>query len=249
MTAEKFPAKGADPAVAPGPVVPEQVVRERVADREVMRPAVPEQATAPAQEAAAPVEEALAPAEEAGTGRPHRRLHRRRPRRQSAFRRWRKTRPFWGGILTMLGGLEIAAITGASYELLLISKSVGFAIAVGAAIAVLGLTMWLSPALSKLLGLMTFVVALLSFVTSNLGGFLLGMLLAILGGGLAFAWEPGRPAVEPEVPTEHVEMTDTDDTTEDVAGDAAPAGAAAQVPSQRADHGLSILEPADRAEG
>jgi hypothetical protein len=128
-----------------------------------------------------------------------RRLHRRRPRRQSAFRRWRKTRPFWGGLLTMLGGLEIAAVTAASYELLFVSKSVGFAIAVGAAIAVFGLTMWLSPVLSKLLGLLTLVAALLSFVTSNLGGFLLGMLLSILGGGLAFAWEPGHAPAEPIV--------------------------------------------------
>jgi hypothetical protein len=154
------------------------------------------------------VEEALPPAaeaepalEDAGAHRPRRRLRRRRvPKRQSAFRRWRKTRPFWGGLLTMLAGAEIVAVTGASYELLFVSKSVGFAIAVGAAIAVFGLTMWLSPVLSKLLGLLTFVAALLSFVTSNLGGFLLGMLLAILGGGLSFAWEPGRSPVDPTAP-------------------------------------------------
>lgn len=164
---------------------------------DVTRPAVPQQAPAPVEEALAPAEEKVVPPEEV-VEKSRRRLRRRRePRRQSAFRRWRKTRPFWGGLLTMLGGVEIAAITAASYELLFVSKSVGFAIAVGAAIAVFGLTMWMSPVLSKLLGLLTLVAALLSFVTSNLGGFLLGMLLAILGGGLSFAWEPGR-AVEPE---------------------------------------------------
>jgi hypothetical protein len=100
----------------------------------------------------------------------------------------------------MLAGLEIAAITGTTYELILISKSVTFAITVGAVIWVFGLTMWLSPVLSRLLGLLTLLAALVSFVTSNLGGFLLGMLLAILGGGLAFAWEPGQAAAEEDVP-------------------------------------------------
>lgn len=122
-----------------------------------------------------------------------------RPRRQSSFRRWRKTRPFWAGVLTMLAGIEIAVTTGTAYELILISKSVTFAITVGCVIAVFGLTMWLSPTLSKLLGLLTLLAALLSFVTSNLGGFMLGMVLAIVGGGLSFAWEPGAAKV-PVIP-------------------------------------------------
>jgi hypothetical protein len=129
-------------------------------------------------------------------------LRRRRPttsrnRPQGAFRRWRKTRPFWGGLLTMLGGLEIAILTGMTFSLILVSKSVTFAIANGAVIAVIGLTMWLSPQLNKLLGLLTMVAALVSFVSANLGGFLIGMLLAIVGGGLCFAWEPGLLAEPP----------------------------------------------------
>jgi hypothetical protein len=123
----------------------------------------------------------------------------------------------------MLAGAEIALLTAASYELILISKSVGFAIAVGAVIFVLGLTMWLSPVLSKLLGLLTLVAALLSFVTSNLGGFLLGMLLAIIGGGLSFAWEPGQapedaaPAVP--VPADAADEDDGQGSGDEVPGD------------------------------
>jgi hypothetical protein len=196
MSEQKIPPgdAGGGTAAAPGRPIPEQVVREPVTAPDEVRPAVPEQAVAPAQEAL-PAQEA-APVEEAPPEH-RRRLRRRKPRRQSAFRRWRKTRPFWGGVFTMLGGIEIAALTAASYELLFVSRSVGFAIAVGAAIAAFGLTMWLSPVLSKLLGLLTLIAALLSFVTSNLGGFLLGMLLAILGGGLSFAWEPGLAVEEP----------------------------------------------------
>ena len=198
MTEQKLPADDAGGTSAPGRAIPEQVVREAGTAPEVVRPAVPEQATAPLEEVVPPAEEGAATTEPVEKAAPRRRLRRRKPRRQSAFRRWRKTRPFWGGLFTMLAGLEIAGLTAASYELLFVSKSVGVAITVGGTIAIFGLTMWLSPVLSKLLGLLTLLAALLSFVTSNLGGFLLGMLLAILGGGLCFAWEPGTPQVTDE---------------------------------------------------
>ena len=242
MTDEQRTPGETGATTAPGRPIPEQGVREPVSAPgpapDVTRPAVPEQAVAPveetlapAEETLAPAEETVAPAEEAAPERPRRWLRRRKPRRQTAFRRWRKTRPFWGGFFTMLGGLEIAAITAASYELLFVSKSVGFAIAVGAAIAAMGLTMWLTPVLSKLLGLLTLVAALLSFVTSNLGGFLLGMLLAILGGGLSFAWEPGRAPEQPVAADE----ADTEPS----------ADAAATVPGQRPPPVTEEFEPLD----
>lgn len=245
MTEQKLPPGDPRGTGASGRPIPEQAAREPVTTPDVTKPAVPEQAVAPAEETLvpaeetltpaeetlAPTEEGVAPVEEAAPERPRRWLHRRRPRRQTAFRRWRKTRPFWGGLFTMLGGLEIAAITAASYELLFVSKSVGFAIAVGAAIAAMGLTMWLSPVLSKLLGLLTLVAALLSFVTSNLGGFLLGMLLAILGGGLSFAWEPGRAPEQPASADE----ADTEPSAE----------AAATVPGQRPPPVTEEFEPLD----
>jgi len=37
------------------------------------------------------------------------------------------------------------------------------------------------------------VLGIVSFPTSNLGGFFIGMLLAMVGGAMAFAWEPGEP--------------------------------------------------------
>jgi hypothetical protein len=233
MTEQKLPADDAGGTTAAERAIPEQVVREPGTTPEIVRPAVPEQATAPAEEAVAPLQ-AEAPEEAAVEARPHRRLRRRKPRRQSAFRRWRKTRPFWGGLFTMLAGLEIALLTAASYELLFVSKSVGVAITVGGTIAIFGLTMWLSPALSKLLGLLTLLAALLSFVTSNLGGFLLGMLLAILGGGLCFAWEPGKPEVaDRPAPTE----PETDAPVED---------RAAAVPGQRQPATTEEFAPLDR---
>lgn len=37
---------------------------------------------------------------------------------------------------------------------------------------------------------LSLVLGLVSWLTSNLGGFLIGMLLALVGGALAFAWTP-----------------------------------------------------------
>jgi hypothetical protein len=245
MSEQKPPARDVGGTTAPGRPIPEQAGRAPVTAPGEVRPAVPEQAAAPVEESM-PVEETAAI--EAAAPERRRRLHRRRPRRQSAFRRWRKTRPFWGGFFTMLGGLEIAAITAASYELLFVSKSVGFAIAVGAAIAAIGLTMWLSPMLSKLLGLLTLVAALLSFVTSNLGGFLLGMLLSIIGGGLSFAWEPGRALESGDQTVENADTT-PDADEEATPGDAGDAVGLAilDIPQQRPPHRVGELRPTDTA--
>ena len=173
------------------------------------------------------------------TDRPRKGLlhrHEPRPRTQSRFRRWRKSRPFWGGLLTMIAGAEIALVTGTAYELILVSRSVVYAIAVGVVIAVFGLTMWLSPVLSKLLGLLTLVAALVSFVSSNLGGFLLGMVLAIVGGGLSFAWQPAP--VAPGAGDD--DRADRSGSADDGSAD----GSADDSADDDATAGLDILDPA-----
>jgi hypothetical protein len=124
------------------------------------------------------------------------------PTRRRRFRAWRRSRPFWGGLITLIAGLEIAVIPLTAYKIILVSSSVAIAATVGGVIAVLGLMMWMTPSQNKLYGLLTVLLGVVSFVTSNLGGFLLGGLLAIVGGALGFAWvvvtppanaEPARP--------------------------------------------------------
>jgi len=118
------------------------------------------------------------------------------PTRRRRFRAWRRSRPFWGGLLCMLGGLEIALIPLTAYRIILVSHSVAIAALVGAVIAILGLLLWMTPAHNKLYGLVALVLALVSFVTSNVGGFLLGGLLAIIGGALGFAWDVVAQPIE-----------------------------------------------------
>ncbi len=125
----------------------------------------------------------------------------RRPGRRARFRAWRHARPFWGGLLCLLGGLEIALIPLTAYRIILVSHSVALAALVGAVIAILGLALWMTPSHNKLYGLVALLLALVSFVTSNVGGFLLGGLLAIIGGSLGFAWEVIPPEQQhPEAP-------------------------------------------------
>ena len=119
--------------------------------------------------------------------------------RSGRFRLWRRSRPFWGGLFTLLGGLEIATIPLTAYRIVLVTPSVALAAVVGAVIAILGLMMWMTPSHNKLYGLVAILLAVVSFVTSNVGGFLLGGLLAIIGGALGFAWvviSPSGPAPE-----------------------------------------------------
>ena len=111
-----------------------------------------------------------------------------RPSVRRRFRTWRRSRPFWGGLFTMLGGLEIATIPLTAYRIILVSHSVVLAAFVGVVIAILGLLLWMTPGHNKLYGLLVVLLGVVSFVTSNVGGFLLGGLLSIIGGALGFAW-------------------------------------------------------------
>jgi hypothetical protein len=110
------------------------------------------------------------------------------PVKARRFRHWRRTRPFWGGLFTMLGGLEVALIPLSAYKIILVSMSVTVATVTGIIIAILGLLMWLTPSQNKLYGLLAVLFGVVSFVTSNVGGFALGGILSIIGGALAFAW-------------------------------------------------------------
>jgi hypothetical protein len=132
-------------------------------------------------------------------------------RKPHRFRRWRRSRPFWGGLFSVIGGLEIALIPLSAYRIILVSHNVALAAVVGAAIAILGFLMWATPSQNKLYGLIIVLLGVVSFVTSNVGGFLIGGLLAILGGSLGFAWvvvgEEPEPGAQPG-PTEELPPTE-----------------------------------------
>jgi len=108
---------------------------------------------------------------------------------RQAFRIWRRTRPFWGGLLIIGGACEILMSERGPVALVIhigIQGLAGYLIPV--MLLLCGVLLWFNPAQRAFYSLLAIVLALGSWITSNLGGFFLGMLLGLVGGALAFAW-------------------------------------------------------------
>ncbi|GIM93791.1 hypothetical protein Ato02nite_055840 [Paractinoplanes toevensis] len=87
-------------------------------------------------------------------------------------------------------------------------------------IAVLGVLLIFNPQQHVFYSIVAAVLALASWLTSNLGGFVIGLLLAVVGSALAFAWSPDKRRVAP--PAEPAgEEADDADQAEDADQDAA----------------------------
>ncbi|GAA0472076.1 hypothetical protein Ade02nite_51680 [Paractinoplanes deccanensis] len=118
------------------------------------------------------------------------------------FRRWRRSRPFWGGLFLLLSGFEMflsANMNLGNLELHLGPQ--GFLSYLLPLIMVLtGILVWATPAQRLFYGIVGLLTALYSFLGLNLGGFILGMMLGILGGALVIAWGPPRvkPTASPD---------------------------------------------------
>ncbi|KAA6222152.1 hypothetical protein CP973_09530 [Streptomyces albofaciens JCM 4342] len=116
----------------------------------------------------------------------------------AAWRRWRKGRPFWGGLAAVVAGAEICAIPLAPLKVMLQQGIAGIpSVLMGLVMILMGLSAWFAPHYRGLAGVLTVLVSAAALVMSNLGGFLFGTVVGILGGGMIFAWQP-RPLPEPE---------------------------------------------------
>ncbi|MEE2050347.1 DUF6114 domain-containing protein [Nocardiopsis umidischolae] len=113
----------------------------------------------------------------------------------ASWRGWRKRRPFAGGLLMILSGAVMASLVAMPVELM-IQTGVGgvSSLMFGGMLAVLGLVTWFTPNQHVVTGALAGFLGLGALILSNLGGLVVGTLLALAGGGLAFAWRPvARP--------------------------------------------------------
>ncbi|TQN30674.1 hypothetical protein FHX37_0556 [Haloactinospora alba] len=118
---------------------------------------------------------------------------RRRASARSGFRNWRRTRPFWGGLLVALGGVVILLAPLAPLPLIITQGIAGVSgYLVGLLLIAIGVLSWIQPPQRMFFGIVAILLSLASFVTSNFGGFVLGMLLGLVGGAMLFAWMPRR---------------------------------------------------------
>lgn len=154
------------------------------------------------------------------------------------FRHWRWQRPFWAGLLTLLAGLPIAYFPYANLTLGQLTVRMGTpagsgSLIIGVLLFLLGLTMWFQTAVRVFAGVASIMLALVSLVVSNIGGFLMGFLLALFGGALSVAWAPGTPATDE--PGEKAELPDGAPDSGGDGGRPEPPAAGPAVPVQSRD--------------
>ncbi len=123
----------------------------------------------------------------------------------TAFRRWRNTRPFWGALFVILSGAVILLSEKAPVAVVIhigLQGLAGYLIPV--ILLLCGLLLLINPVQRTFYSLLAIVLALGSWITSNLGGFFVGMALGLIGGSLAFAWEQREgPQREADVSRPH----------------------------------------------
>ncbi|MBA2944625.1 DUF6114 domain-containing protein [Streptomyces himalayensis] len=128
------------------------------------------------------------------------------------FRAWRGDRPFWAGLFILFGGFPIAYFPYANLQLghvtLAMATTAGAgSLIIGVLLIVLGISLWFQKHVRVFAGVAAILLALVSIPVSNLGGFVIGFLFALIGGAMAIAWAPGAPpasgqGVEPTIAPE-----------------------------------------------
>lgn len=110
------------------------------------------------------------------------------------FRAFRRTRPFWGALWSILGGAWIIKMMHFTFGVVVTggwSYSAGYVL--GGGMLLFGLAAMFSPRYKNLSGVLVFLLALAAFINANLGGFMVGTILGIIGGSMTWAWGEKKP--------------------------------------------------------
>jgi hypothetical protein len=122
-----------------------------------------------------------------------------REQNRAEFRAWSTKRPFVGGMLVLLAGVEM--FFSGQLDVGHIHVQVGIegfqATVIPIALVLLGLLAMLMPQHRIFYGVIALVVAVYSLIGVNLGGFFIGMLLGSVGGVLIVSWMPKKVPAEP----------------------------------------------------
>lgn len=185
------------------------------------------------------------------------------PGARARFRAWRRSRPFWGGLLTALGGVEM--FFSGQLDIGKIHVQLGIeglqATIIPILLVVLGVLVIAMPAHRIFYGIIALAVAVYSLVGVNLGGFFIGMLLSCVGGVLTVAWMPAKADAQAEPQADSAAVDDLDGQPEadrpdsgahgmTAANDAATtANGVADADDATANDDDTAVAPADPAKG
>lgn len=107
---------------------------------------------------------------------------------------WRRSRPFGGGLCMILSGIVLmvpAYLTLKVGDMLVTVSSLGVStLLLGVLLIVCGLLAWFRADGRILWGVAAMLMGIIALPTSNIGGFLLGTTLALIGGAWALSWTP-----------------------------------------------------------
>jgi len=109
-----------------------------------------------------------------------------------AINRWRRSRPFWGCLILAFGGWSVMKpMVGASFQMVVHMGMRGASpYILGGGMILAAVVALFMPAQRHFPAIMALVFAVLSLPFANLGGWIIGMVLGIVGAGLVFAWTP-----------------------------------------------------------
>ncbi|MFE1841521.1 DUF6114 domain-containing protein [Streptomyces sviceus] len=112
---------------------------------------------------------------------------------QDAFTRWVYGRPFFGGLWLTLGGAWILLTMQASVKVVLHVGMQGVAgYLLPTLMVLLGLLILFSPDQRLFYSITGVLISMGTWVTSNMGGFMVGLLLGVVGSVLTFGWLPDQ---------------------------------------------------------
>ena len=114
-----------------------------------------------------------------------------RQSRRERFAAWRHTRPFWGGLWAIVAGVYLWSLTAAPVGVVVIQGVAGISsIVICLVCVIVALAVWAQPQIRVIGGGIVIVLGLAAILLTNLGGFLVGTLMALHGGASMIAWKP-----------------------------------------------------------
>src|SRR5579859_3533236 len=112
------------------------------------------------------------------------------PENWSRFRRWRYSRPFTGSLWLMVSGILVLWGPISLFRLAIVPGSTIWAgLLIGALLFLMGLLPLLVPSYALMAGAIGVVLSLISLPVGG-GGFVIGMILGLIGGALSVSWKP-----------------------------------------------------------